>query len=91
MQVAAPTRAEQLAVVRKVLSAAFPTAEITTNDDANPATPFVVKLSWNSGRIIKTVRADSPSATPEQFLSKAQPLLERFQIENVPARHKQVE
>lgn len=82
------TRAEALAEVRAHLAKAFPKAEIQTNEDANPATPFVVRLSWNAGRISKVVRADSPLSTVQQFLNKAMPAFERFSEENVPTRHK---
>lgn len=81
------TRADQLGLVQKRLEAAFPAAAFSTNTDANPATPMTVRVSWGNGRIIKTVRADSPSDTAEKFLSKAIALLERFQADNVPTKH----
>lgn len=82
-------RAAQLAEVREVIAAKFPFAEIHTNDDANPATPFIVQMSWANGRIKKVVRADSYKMTVQQFLAKALPLIQAFQNNNVPTRHLQ--
>lgn len=87
MDAAELSRPEQLAQVRKVLRDKFPKAKFSTNDDANPATPMTVTASWNNGRILKTVRADSPTSTPDQFASKAIAVLAPFQDNNVPSRH----
>lgn len=81
------TRADQLLAVREALSAKFPKATFTTNDDANPATPMMVRAEWGNGRIVKTVRANSARSTTDEFLSKAIALLEPFQADNVPTRH----
>lgn len=81
------SRADELGLVRAKLRAAFPAASFTTNDTANPATPMNVRATWGNGSIIKSVRADSPSSTVEQFLKKALPVFERFQRDNVPSKH----
>jgi hypothetical protein len=81
------TRAGQLAKIRKALQEKFPRATFSTNDDANPSTPMSVRAEWGNGRIIKTVRANSPRSTADEFLSKAISLLEPFQADNVPSRH----
>lgn len=81
------SRSDQLAMVRTALKVKFPKAAFTTNDDANPATPMSVRAEWGNGKIVKTVRADSPTATAEQFLSKAIAVLEPFQADAVPTRH----
>jgi hypothetical protein len=80
------TRAEILAGVRATLVRTFPKAQFTTNDDANPATPMTVTASWKAGRIVKVVRADSITSTPDEFIEKATRLLSGFQQANVPAR-----
>jgi hypothetical protein len=81
------SRVDQLAQVRAALKKKFPKATFSTNDDANPATPISVRVEWGNGKVIKTVRADSPTSTVEQFLSKAIRVLEPFERDNVPARH----
>jgi hypothetical protein len=81
------SRADQLAEVRRDLGKKFPKAKFFTNDDANPATPFIVRAEWGNGKVIKTVRADSPRSTVQEFLSKAVAVLEPFQADNVPTRH----
>lgn len=87
MEQAQPSRADQLAQVRKDLKTKFPSALFSTNDDANPATPMTVRAEWGNGKIVKTVRADSPSSTVEQFLRKVVAVLEPFQADAVPSRH----
>lgn len=81
------SRADQLANVREALKVKFPKASFSTNDDANPATPMSVRAEWGNGKTVKTVRADSPTSTAEQFLSKAIRVLEPFQADAVPTRH----
>lgn len=82
-----PSRAEQLAQVRKDLKAKFPAATFSTNDDANPATPMTVRAEWGNGKIAKIVRADSPSSTVQQFVSKVIAVLTPFEADAVPSRH----
>jgi len=85
---AVASRVGQLAQVRGALAEKFPFATFTTNDSANPATPMTVRAEWGNGKVLKLVRADSPSSTVEQFLSKVIAVLEPFQADNVPGRHK---
>jgi hypothetical protein len=72
-------RAEKLSRVRDALKKRLPLATITTNDDANPATPMIVKAEWSGGRIWKVVRADSISTSIEEFVSRASAVLEKYQ------------
>jgi len=81
-----PTRSENLAQVRHALQKRFPRAELTTNDDANPATPMIVKASWSGGRIHKVARADSINTPVDVFVQKAGDLFERFQANAIPSR-----
>lgn len=80
-----PTRTENLATVRQVLQKRFPKATFTTNDDANPATPMIVKATWAGGRIYKVARADSITTPVDVFVQKAADLFERFQSNAVPS------
>lgn len=83
------SRADQLASVRAQLERKFPAATFTTNDDMNPATPMTLRAEWGNGKVIKVVRADSPSSTVQDFVRKAVAVLTPFQANNVPDRHLQ--
>lgn len=84
------SRTDQLALVRKHLKAAFPDANFFTNDDANAATPMSVRAEWGNGRYVKAVRADGLSSTAQDLSSKAKAVLEPFEKENIPSRHKPI-
>lgn len=88
-QVEQVSRAEGLARVRRVVAKAFPGATVTTNDDANPATPMAVTATWRRGTIIKAVRADSIRSTLEEFEARAISILTAFQTSNVPVRYQE--
>lgn len=81
------SRAEQLGIVREAVKAKFPTAEITTNDDANPATPMTVTARWRHGTIIKAVRADTLQISASDFAAKAISKLSAFQEQRVPSQY----
>ena len=81
------SRAEALAQVRRAVALKFPGAAITSNDDANPATPMAITATWRRGTIVKAIRAESIRSTPEEFSQRAGHLLAVFQTNNVPARY----
>lgn len=81
----AETRPQALAKIQAALKRRFPAATITTNADMNPATPMAVTAAWGHGKIVKAVRADGINVSPDDFLAKAVPVLEKFQASNVPS------
>lgn len=87
MAIVALTRADALKIIRQKIAKEFPGATVTTNDDANPATPMAVTCTWRRGTIVKAVRADSIRSTLEEFEARAISILTAFQTQNVPVRY----